>query len=266
MGKVLSAPAPSAVGAAPDYLPIEKVLLTGKRGNQLSAWFIPGKPDKGGILLLHGVRSNRRVMLDRAEFLYNAGYSILIFDFQAHGESTGKHITFGYLESEDVDIAFEYLQQCIKQRPIGLLGVSLGGASIVLSNAVDKAKAVVLEATFSSLREAIANRISIRLGHLGKYFTPLLLWQVKPRLGFNPKILSPINKIDQIKAPLLIIGGTKDIHTPIQETQNLYEKAIEPKEFWAIDGAEHENFHEYLTKEYEQRILDFFQSHLKVTE
>jgi alpha/beta superfamily hydrolase len=50
---------------------------------------------------MHGVRANRLSMVERARFLSYAGYSVLLFDFQGHGESTGQHITFGYLESKD---------------------------------------------------------------------------------------------------------------------------------------------------------------------
>jgi len=53
----------------------------------------------GTIVLMHGVRANRLSMVRRAEMLHRAGYSVLLFDFQAHGESPGSHITMGYLES-----------------------------------------------------------------------------------------------------------------------------------------------------------------------
>ena len=53
------------------------------------------------ILGMHGVRGNRLSMLDRARFLSHAGFSVLVFDFQAHGESSGEHTTFGELESLD---------------------------------------------------------------------------------------------------------------------------------------------------------------------
>ena len=265
VGRVLAAPEPSSVGTPPEHLPIESIELQGKRGNRLAAWFIPGEVGKAGLLLLHGIRSNRRVMLERASFLHKAGYSILLFDFQAHGESAGKQITFGHLESQDTETAFNWLQEQLGNIPIGVLGISLGGASIVLSSIARKARAVILESTFSSLKEAVANRIVLRLGRFGRYLVPLLLWQVRPRLGISPHTLAPIDKIHEIDAPLLIMGGTKDVHTLICETQALYEKAVEPKEFWAVEGAEHENFHAYLNEEYEQRILDFFERSLSPT-
>ena len=63
---------------------------------------------------MHGVRANRLVMLARARFLHKAGYAVLLFDFQAHGESSGKRITFGHLEGLDASAAVTFLHSCTK--------------------------------------------------------------------------------------------------------------------------------------------------------
>jgi len=51
------------------------------------------------VLLLHGVRADRREMLGRARFLNRLGYGILLIDLPAHGESPDDHITFGAREA-----------------------------------------------------------------------------------------------------------------------------------------------------------------------
>ena len=56
---------------------------------RLSGWFIAGRPGGGAVVLMHGVRGNRLAMLRRARLLHAEGFSVLLFDFQAHGESTG---------------------------------------------------------------------------------------------------------------------------------------------------------------------------------
>jgi alpha-beta hydrolase superfamily lysophospholipase len=58
--------------------------------------------------MAHAVRADRRSMLGRAEFLHRAGYSVLLFDAQAHGESPGDRITFGYLEALDAAAAVSF--------------------------------------------------------------------------------------------------------------------------------------------------------------
>ena len=44
---------------------------------------------------------------------------VLLFDFQAHGESTGEHITFGYLE-RDAQAAIDFLRRAPDEK-VGVL-------------------------------------------------------------------------------------------------------------------------------------------------
>lgn len=110
VGSLASAPARVSVGAPPPDLPIGPVKLASASGSQLSGWFIPGQPGVGSILVMHGVRANRLEVLGRARFLHEHGFSVLLFDFQAHGESPGRYITFGYLEARDARAALHLLQ------------------------------------------------------------------------------------------------------------------------------------------------------------
>jgi alpha/beta superfamily hydrolase len=58
-------------------------------------------------------------MLPRAELLWRAGYVVLMPDLQAHGQSTGDRISFGYLEARDAQACLRYL----RERFPGLRGV-----------------------------------------------------------------------------------------------------------------------------------------------
>ena len=51
-------------------------------------------------------------MVERASFLRRAGYSTLLIDFQATGETKGDRITFGWKESRDVLAAVEFIRKC----------------------------------------------------------------------------------------------------------------------------------------------------------
>ena|SRR5215831_18945351 len=104
------APAPAAIGPPPTDLPIEAVKFESPSASQLSGWFIPGWPHMGSVVLVHGIRANRLAMLDRARLLHRHGFTVLLFDFQGHGENPGRSISFGYLESRDAGAALEYLR------------------------------------------------------------------------------------------------------------------------------------------------------------
>jgi pimeloyl-ACP methyl ester carboxylesterase len=90
-------------------------------------------------------------MLSRAEFLQRSGYSVLLIDFQAHGESTGQHSTFGDLESRDVVAALELLRLELPGERLGVIGVSLGAAAFVLAEGRPKVDAAVLESMYPTI-------------------------------------------------------------------------------------------------------------------
>jgi fermentation-respiration switch protein FrsA (DUF1100 family) len=260
-GSIASAPAQQHVGPPPSDLPIKPVTFAGASGNRLSGWLVRGRPRIGAVLLLHGVRANRLQMLARARFLHGQGFTVLLFDFQAHGESEGRNITFGYLEAKDARAAFELLRREAPGERIGVIGLSLGGGAAVLAEL--PADAMVLEAVFASFATAVENRLAMRLGPLGRYLAPMLVWQVRPRLGFDPGALRPAERITQLRMPVLLIAGDADLHASLDEARLLYARAPEPKELWIVPGASHVDFHDHAGESYKRRVLDFLGPRLK---
>lgn len=264
VGYLLCAPNQVDIGDIPVELKAngKSVTFKSKTGKDLSGWLIQGHADKAGVLLMHGVRSNRLQMVDRAIFLNNLGYTVLLFDFQGHGESSGDNITFGYLESKDAEGAFNFLESQITNKKIGVIGVSLGGAATLLGDVIHKADALVIEAVFSTLEEAVKNRIEIRLGEFGRRLSPLLTSQLKPRLGFDIETISPLSRMSLINCPVYVIAGEEDQHTKIFESEEMYEKINSTKQFWKVSGAAHQDFYRFANKTYEQNISDFFETYL----
>ena len=262
LGNILTSPHQSDFNLKPDDLAVEDIIFSSKTGKLLSGWFIKGEQGQGGILLMHSVRSDRREMIGRARMLNKAGYSILLFDFQAHGKSPGEHITFGFLESQDADAAFDLLQNRLPDEPVGIIGVSLGGASALTGSIKNLADAIIIEMVYPTLEEAVDNRITMRLGSLGRYLSPLLLTQIKPRLGFDPEQLSPIDQLKHTTSPIFIIAGSEDEHTTLSESERMYGNASEPKQKWIVQGAAHQNLFEYDPEQYRAKVLTFFKEHL----
>jgi fermentation-respiration switch protein FrsA (DUF1100 family) len=172
-------------------------------------------------------------------------------------------MTFGFLEAQDAGEAVHYLKRRLTGGRIGVLGTSLGGAAALLGSTAASVDALVLEAVYTTLAEAVENRLEIRLGPAGRYLAHLLLWQVKPRLGIDPSVLSPIDRIGAAKAPLMLIAGSEDRRTTIAQSRRLYARAPDPKSLWVIKGARHRNLHRIAGSEYERRVLAFFGKHLR---
>jgi alpha-beta hydrolase superfamily lysophospholipase len=222
--------------------------------------------DLGGdspvVLLLHGFRGDRASMVPRARVLLDAGFSVLLVDQQAHGETPGSIITLGWRESKDVRAARDWIRARAPGRRVGVVGVSLGGAAVLLGDPPAGFDAVVLEATYPRLGRALDNRIGIRAGWLRKLLGPLLLVQIEPRLGVTPAQLEPIRCIAKLGAPVMIVGGSRDSHTTEEETREMFAAAAEPKALWIVDGAAHQDFARFDRAGYEANVVAFLSRYL----
>jgi len=262
VGGQLVAPRMALVGPAPGDLHAESVVIPGQAG-PIHGWWISGAANEASVLLLHGIRADRTAMLGRARLLARHGYSVLLIDLQAHGESPGEAITLGLRESAGVELAREWIRRRRPGKPIGAIGVSLGGASIVLGPSPSGFDAVVLEAVYPDARQALRNRVAMRLGAVAApWLGKLLEMQMEPRLGVSPEQLRPIDHIAAIGAPVLVIAGGKDRHTTPTESAALFARARVPKEYWLLPDAAHQDFLHADPNGYESKVLGFLDRNL----
>jgi uncharacterized protein len=261
-GNVLVASSNCEIGKPPADLPIQSVQFPSSSGAIIHGWLVTSHPDKGVVILMHGIRANRLQLVGQAEFLFHAGYSVLLFDFQAHGESVGKHITAGYLESRDASAAVNFIHQKFPNKKICADGFSMGGAAAVLAKPPLQVNAMILQSVYPTIEQAITDRLENRFGWFGKFGTPFLTWQLKPQLGFGVDDLCPIRQVGKIAVPKFFIAGTTDHDTRLPESQALFDAAAEPKQLWLVDGAAHVDMLGFAKTEYEKRILDFLAKNL----
>lgn len=261
VGSELSAPAQRKVGTAPPDLNAVDVQIGGVKG-----WFVSAGEKAACILLMHGVGADRRSMVERARILRRSGYSSLLFDFQAHGESEGEKITFGYLEARNAKAAAAFLRMESGCPRIAAIGQSLGGAAALLGETPIDVDALVLESVYPTIEEAVTDRLRMRVGGMGSIFSPLLIWQLEPRLGVKPEDLRPISRIGGFRHPILVASGSEDRHTTIDEARRLFAVANEPKEFWEVPGAAHVDLQRFAPEAYGEKVLGFLSRYLRRSE
>lgn len=256
------APRPALLPDPPSDGWVESVVMPTPQGPAVHGWWMPGEPGQPSVLLLHGLGGHRGAMVERARMLLKHGYSVLLIDLPGHGESPGEAVTFGGRESLGVAAARDWLQRRDPQGAVGVIGVSLGGAAVLLGDPPGGFDAVVLEAVYSRIDRAIENRLAMRLGPMAPWITPGFVGQLQPRLGVAPAALRPVERIGQLGAPVLIVAGGRDQHTPLDESQALYAQAQPPKALWVLPDAAHEDFYAHHPQEYEARVLHFFETFL----
>jgi uncharacterized protein len=254
-------PRPARLDAAATGLPVEAVTIKSGSGAVLAGWFLPAS-GRGAVLLLHGAKSNRLVLVERMRMLREAGYSTLAIDFQAHGESTGDRITVGDRESLDARSALAWLRERLPGEPVAVLGISMGGAAILIGEPI-AADAVIIESAFPDLASAARNRLVEVLGPVGRLLTPIFLATPYWGAGVAASRLRPIDGIGRLHVPIFVITGADDRRTTPEESRALFDRANPPKSYWEVPGAWHVDLAAVGGQAYRDRLLAFLDSTLR---
>jgi len=231
-------------------------------GITIRGWFVPGTRGKA-LILVHGTPGERSAMLPYGLALHREGYSLLLFDLRAHGQSGGDITTLGYREPKDMLGAVAFLKEQRRVNSIGALGTSLG-AVVVLQAAALSAdiKAVVADGAFATLQEVI-NEQRRRGPWLLFLAMPLVQMFGEWQGGFRAGQVRPIDAVGQIAPrPALFIHGLRDDFIPYPHSIRLYEAAGEPKQLWLVPQAYHSGARAVDPAEYDRRVRAFFEKAL----
>ncbi len=237
-------------------------------GVELRGWkIVPASANGDWVLLFHGVSDNRTGDLGHAEFLLRNGYSVVMMDSRAHGESGGEMATYGWKERYDTVAISNALCETENVRHTYALGVSMGAAIALQSAAVEpRIAAVAAEDPFASLREVSYDYAGFDLSPLPgeTIFRPATIFALdamKKAGGFDPDEVSPEKAVAQRAFPVLLICGTEDHRIPCRHAQEIYESATGPKELWIVQGAGHASALGQAPVEYENRVVSFFEKY-----
>jgi pimeloyl-ACP methyl ester carboxylesterase len=118
---------------------------------------VPNSSNKGTIVLLHGYLQDKRFVTPWALRLAEAGFRCALIDLRGHGDSSGRHITFGALEARDVTAVIDDLAaRGWDVARVGVFGVSYGASVALLSAGRDpRVRAVVAFEPFASAERAV---------------------------------------------------------------------------------------------------------------
>jgi len=268
---MVTAMTPMANEIAPDILglPFEDVSFKASDGLRLAGWFVPSeKGSDATVVVCHGWGANRADVLPLTAFLHRqGGYNLFYFDFRAHGDSEGRFSTLGPYESRDLEAALDWLKENkpAATRRLGVFGLSMGGAvSLTVTARRPEISAVAAESSFASYKNVVA-RFAWLFHRIPRFpLVPLSLFFVRHRLGLDPETHAPVHHIGKIAPrPIFLIQGDRDVRMPASEGEQLFAAAKEPKTLWTIPGADHGEPAGVAGKEYEDRLLAFFDTGLK---
>ena len=261
-----------AIAARNDAV-LAEVAVTATDGTTLRGWSIrPLHGNGDAVILLHGVADNRMGMIGYTDLLLRHGYAVLLPDARAHGESGGKLATYGIKEAGDVRRWYDWVEQAEQPRCIDGMGNSMGAAQLLESlPAAPGFCAVVVESPFANFREASYDRLAERLGAGAWLGRTLLLPAVETgflyarwKYGVYLEQASPETAVAASSVPVLLIHGLKDTNLPSRHSEMILAHNSSRKPavvLWEPAEAKHTGAAATEPKEYERRLIGWFQSH-----
>jgi uncharacterized protein len=197
------------------------VRLKTEDGESLLAWSIPPLAGRPLILYFHGNAGGIDLRIDRFRAIAKAGMGLLAIEYRGYASSTGSPSEQGLKLDGEAAYAAAIASGVAPDRIVPL-GESLGSGVAVALAARHKVGALVLDSPYSSIADVAAATY---------WFVPVRALLRDP---FRNDLL-----IGSVKAPTLMVHGTKDAVVPIRFGEKLFALANPPKEFWRVDGAVH---------------------------
>ena len=165
----------------------------------------------------------------------------------------------------DARAGFDWLKKRQQGAPVGVIGISLGGAaSLIGDDGPLPAQAFVLVCVFPDIDNAIRNRVAaVAPPPFPALLTAFAKSLSKPLYGAGAERLRPIEALAKVKAPVLVVGGGADSFTPPEESRAMLAASGGAKELLLLDGMDHAQATWNDTDAYRERLKTFFSAALE---
>ncbi|HVS62799.1 MAG TPA: alpha/beta hydrolase [Thermoanaerobaculia bacterium] len=200
----------------------EDVWFSSADGTRLHGWWMPARRARGTVLYCHGNAGNITNRIGAYRLLHRARLNVFAFDYRGYGRSEGRPSEPGVLA--DARAAHDSLVNEIEESPERILffGHSLGGAIAIDCALHRRGVGLVVQSSFTNVREMARVRF------------PSLPMHLVARNQFRS-----LDKVSQVTIPKLFIHGTADETIPVRLGRRLFEHASDPKEWYEVPHAGH---------------------------
>ena len=241
----------TALTGTPDHagLDFEDVWLRTADGVRVHAWFVPGD-SAITWLWFHGNGGNLSTRLENLRHVHlRLGVSGLLVSYRGYGLSEGVPSEEGTYEDARAGLRHLLERSGVDRDRIVYFGRSLGGAVAAKLATEQPPAALVLEASFPSVPR------------LAPRHFPWLGLPVLRRLV--PFRYDTAAYLEAVKAPVLVIHGGQDDIVPIQFGREVFQAAREPKEWYEVEGAGHNDVEPVGGDAYYRTLERFLRRHVR---
>ena len=201
---------------------VEDIDFKSQDGVSLHGWYIPTEGAQATLLWFHGNAGNITHRLENIQLLKPLKLNIFIFDYRGYGRSEGEPEEGGLYKDSLAAYDFLIREKKVTEENLFLFGRSLGGICAVEVASQRFAAGLILESTFTSAQDMV------------KKIFPLL-----PLGRFIKSRFNAVETIASVHIPKLFLHGMKDEVVPYRLGRKLYASAPQPKQFYDIPNAGH---------------------------
>ena len=224
-------------------------------GVRLSAWWFPADGSaRGTVIHFHGNAGNITGHFVQTSWLPAAGYNVLCFDYRGFGASDGTVTRAGTMLDAHAAIDYVMSREDVDSARVLLFGQSLGGAvAIVAAAEREDLAGVAVDGAFSDYQDEV--RWVLKQSWLTRGVAKLIA-----RWGVS-RGQDPIDCVERVApTPLFLMHGKEDRICPWEMSQDLYDRAGEPKGLWLMPGAGHYEALNEMADIGRPKLLQFFRS------
>ena len=231
-------------------------------GLKLHGTWFPQEECKKVVVCFHGYTSQgMKDYIGLSGYYLKNGYSMLLVDERAHGQSEGTHIGFGCLDRHDALKWINWvIEKCGENVEILLHGTSMGGATVLMTSGLElpkQVKGIVSDCAFTSPKEVFSHVLK-SMYHIPAFPIMQIADFMNRKLsGYGLDECNAAREVKKAEVPILFIHGSGDTFVPCSMCETIYENCASPKKKLIIEGAAHAESYYKDTKAYENALTEF---------
>ncbi len=218
----------------------EEVTITARDGIRLAGHWVPAKDPQRVVLAVHGWRGGwTQAFGMMADWLREAGCSVLYVDQRGTNGSEGDYIGFGLLERMDCADWLAYLADRFPQLPLYLFGVSMGATSALMAageRLPPQLRGIIADSAYTSPKAILAHVAKYNLHLPGTRGAEVLF---RKKLGVAPDLCSTTETLKRCHTPVLLIHGLRDRFVPPDMAYENYRACAGPRHLFTVPRADH---------------------------
>jgi fermentation-respiration switch protein FrsA (DUF1100 family) len=228
-------------------LEFEDLFFETEDGLKLNGWYIRHPRPIATLLWFHGNAGNIGHRVENLRLLHGrVPVNVFIFDYRGYGRSQGTVSEAGTYRDGSAALAYLRRRADVDPETILFFGRSLGAAVAAELASRERCLALILETPFASI------------GEMARDLYPFLPLRPLLRTRYDT-----VEKVQRVRAPVLVVHGDRDEIVPLRQAKKVFAAAPEPKRFYVIRGARHNDTYLVGGEAYFATLKSFIESALE---